>query len=193
VRNLFTYQSNPGPNSATQVRLSASAFEPTSGTPAGNVPSVLAITLNNGMAVTWNGQSDSGTVVTSGQYFIEVSAQDGTGGETEVTSQVMVLSENAHQGMGNITARPNVVNHTSPSGYTVWFVSDSGQSLTLSYKIYTVSGELAQGTTHGLAGTNSAPWNASGFASGLYFAVVDALNSDGGLVGRKTLKVAVVR
>jgi hypothetical protein len=193
VRNLYTYMGNPGPGSATKVQLSSEVFSPTSGTPVGTGPTDLRIMLNNGTTVVWNGESNSGAVVTSGQYFVEVDAQDGQGGDSVVTAQVMVLSENAHEGMGNITARPNVVNRSSPNGSTVWFVSDSAQSLTLSYKIYTVAGELVKGSTSGLPGTNSAQWDASGKASGLYFALVEAMNSQGGLVGHKSLKIVIDR
>jgi expansin (peptidoglycan-binding protein) len=191
VRSLYAYMSDSGSGtSATQVKLSGTTFEPTSGTPVGDIPTQLKITLNNGTSVWWNGQSDSGTVVTSGQYFIEVHVQDGQGGETVITEKVTVLSENATAGMGNITAGPNFVN--PGSGYNITFRSNSSQNLTLMYRIFDVAGELVQRPTCGPAGANTATWNASGLASGLYFAVVDALNSQGGLVGRQNLKMVVV-
>jgi hypothetical protein len=92
--------------------------------------------------------------------------------------------------MGNIVAKPNMVNRGT--GYTVTFGSDSTQSLTLVYRVFDMAGELVQSPTSGQAGSNTATWNASGVSSGLYFAVVDALNSQGGLVGRQNLKIAVI-
>jgi hypothetical protein len=192
VRNLLAYSSNPGISSATQVQLSGTTFEPTSGTPVGDIPTQLKITLNNGTSVWWNGQTDSGTVVTSGQYFIEVHEQDGQGGETVITEKVTVLSENATAGMGNITAGPNFVNRGTVTGYTVTFKSDSSQVLTLVYRVYDMAGELVQTATSGQAGANAAVWDASGVASGMYIAVVDALNAQGGLVGRQRLKIVVI-
>jgi len=191
VRNLYGYMSNPDPNMATQVTLSVTAFEPTSGTPSGNIPTDLKIMLNNGTTVVWNGQADSGTVVTSGQYYIEVYAVDGQGGETEITKKVTVLSDNAHQGMGNIVAEPNIVNPAT--GYTILIKSDSGQNLNLVYHVYNTAGELVhKPSPTDLTGPNTSTWDASGVASGLYFAVVDALNSQGGLAGRQNLKIIVI-
>jgi hypothetical protein len=63
----------------------------------------------------------------------------------------------------------------------------------LSYQIYDMAGELVKRSTVGSAGSDSAVWDASGVASGMYFAVVDALNSQGGLVGRQNLKIVVIR
>jgi uncharacterized repeat protein (TIGR01451 family) len=193
VRNLLAYSSNPGFSSATQVQLSGTTFEPTSGNPVGNIPAQLQISLNDGTSVWWNGQSDSGAVVTSGEYFIELHVQDGHGGETVITEKVTVVSENASQGMGTITAGPNVVNRGTGTGYTVTFKSDSDQVLTLIYRVYDMAGELVQSSVFGPAGTNLATWDASGVASGMYLAVVDALNVEGGLVGRKNLKIVVIR
>jgi len=157
------------------------------------VPNQLTITLNNGTAVVWNGLSDGGAVVTTGQYFIEIHSQDGQGGETELTEKVTVLSENAHQGMGSIVAEPNIVNRSSLNGYTIKFWSNSDQNLTLVYKVYSMAGELVHMSgPSDQVGMNTAQWDASGLASGLYFAVVDALNAQGGLVGRQNLKIAVI-
>jgi hypothetical protein len=46
--------------------------------------------------------------------------------------------------------------------------------------------------TPGNAGSSSANWDATGRASGLYFAVVEATNAQGGLIGYKILKIVVV-
>jgi|GEM_PF-562228 len=190
VRNLYGYMSNPDPNMATQVTLSVTAFEPTSGNPSGNIPTNLKIILNNGTTVVWNGQTDQGAVVTSGQYFVEVHAVNGQGGETEVTEKVTVLSDNAHQGMGNIVAEPNIVNPAT--GYSIQIKSDA-PGLNLVYHVYNTAGELVhKPSPTDLTGPSTSTWDASGVASGLYFAVVDALNSQGGLVGRQNLKIVVI-
>ena len=79
----------------------------------GNIPAQLTISLNNGTTIVWDGTGDNGTVVASGQYFIEVSEQDGQGAETILTAHVMVMSDTANAGMGTITARPNLMNPTT--------------------------------------------------------------------------------
>ncbi len=190
VKTLYVYSSNPVPGNSTQLVLSASGFEPTSGTPSGTVPTQLTISLGNGVTVVWDGTGDNGGVVPSGQYFIEASEQNGTGGQTQMTAQVMVLSDTANAGMGNVAAEPNVLNGST--GYQVRMVSDVG-GLTLSYRVYDTAGELVRGKVSGAAGMSEADWNAAGKASGLYFAIVEAANAQGGLIGRKTLKIVVVR
>ena len=121
--------------------------------------------------------------------FIELTVHSGTGGEITKTQKVMVLSENTSSGMGNITARPNLLSRQT--GYTVTFSSDSAQNPALSVKIFNMAGEkIWQGT--GQPGTNDVVWNASRVANGLYFAVVEALSPEGGLMGRKSLKLVVI-
>jgi len=190
VRNLYAYVANSGANTATQVQLSTNVFELNSTDTSGTIPNQVSIYLNNGTTVVWNGLTDSGAVVTTGQYYIEIHTQDGQGGETVITKKVTVLSENSHHELGSIVAEPNVVNPSS--GYSITFWSNSVPSLTLMYRIYDVAGELIQYPTYGPSGFGTARWNASGLASGLYFAVVDALNFQGGLVGRQNLKIVVV-
>ncbi len=192
VRNLYTYTSGPVANNNLQVSLSTTAFEPTSGEGSGNLPTQVTITLNNGTTEIWNGQADDGAIVPTGRYFVVVHSQDGLGGELVVTRLVTVMSENAEQGLGNLTALPNIVNASSPGGYNVTFTTHSSQTMTLTYRIYDIAGELVSSRITGPAGMNIAVWDASLVASGCYLAVVEALNLQGGWVGRKTLKVVVV-
>jgi uncharacterized repeat protein (TIGR01451 family) len=189
VKTLYVYSSNPVAGTASQLQLSASSIEPTSGPVTGNIPTQLTITLNNGMTIVWDGTSDKGGVVPSGQYFIEATEQTGTGGETVLTAHVMVVSESANAGMGNILAEPNVLN--GATGYGVTF-SSNVPGLTLDVRVYDTAGELVMRRTPGNAGSSSANWDATGRASGLYFAVVDAANAQGGLIGYKILKIVVV-
>jgi flagellar hook assembly protein FlgD len=189
VKNLYVYSSNPVPSNSTQLALSASGFEPTSGTPSGTVPTQLTISIGNGVTVVWDGTGDNGSVVQSGQYFIEASAQNGQGGEKVMTAQVMVLSDTANAGMGNVVAEPNLLNKAT--GYQVKFSSDV-PGLTLHYRVYDTAGELVRGTVPGDAGASAAVWNAARRASGLYFAFVEVTNAQGGLIGHKTLKIMVV-
>jgi flagellar hook assembly protein FlgD len=174
------------------VTLSTSEFQPTSGDTQGTIPNQLTITLNTGTTVVWNGQSDLGAIVPTGQYYVTVHIQDGKGGETIVTRQVTVMSQDASRGLGNLVAMPNIVKGSSSTGPIVTFKTDSAQSLTLAYQVYDMAGELVKRRSYGSTGFNFATWDISSLASGCYFAVVEALNAEGGLVGRKTLKVIVV-
>ncbi len=189
VKTLYVYSSNPVAGTASQLQLSASSIEPTSGPVTGNIPAQLTITLNNGTTVVWDGTGDNGGMVPSGQYFIEATEQTGNGGETVLTAHVLVMSDTANAGMGNILAEPNLLNGVM--GYGVTFTSNV-PGLTLDVRVYDTAGELVMHRTSGNAGSSSAQWDATGKASGLYFAVVDATNAEGGLIGYKILKIVVV-
>lgn len=183
------WSAGPAPNA--QLQLSTSSFEPTSGPPKGNLPTQVTLTIGGGTTVVWDGTADNGVIVPSGQYFIQVSSKDGEGGETVLSAHVMVLSDNPNAGLGNLTARPNLAN--PKSGYRIQFVSDSALSLTLEGRVYDAAGELVVGNLSGPAGSNLAFWDASGVASGLYFALLEARDPQGVLAGRKSLKIVVVR
>jgi uncharacterized repeat protein (TIGR01451 family) len=190
VKTLYVFTRNPVAGTASQLQLSASSIEPTSGPVTGNIPAQLTIGLNNGTTIVWDGTGDNGGVVPSGQYFIEASEQNGTGGETIMTAHVMVVSDTANTGMGNITAQPNLLNGVT--AYQVAF-SSSVPGLTLDYRVYDTAGELVRKKTFGDSmGSSSAHWDATGMASGLYFAVVEAANDQGGQIGYKILKIVIV-
>jgi hypothetical protein len=78
------------------------------------------------------------------------------------------------------------------TGYGVTFTSNV-PGLTLDYRVYDTAGELVMHRTSGAVGSSNATWDATGKASGLYFAVVEAANSQGGQIGYKILKIVVVR
>ena len=189
MKTLYVYSSNSVTGTASQLQLSASSIEPTSGPLTGNIPTQLTITLNNRMTIVWDGTSDNGGVVPSGQYFIEASEQ-------EWDRRGDRLDGPRHGGVGYGELRDGEY----PGG-TERFERGNGISgdlhlkcagLTLDYRIYDTAGELVLHRTPGNSGSSSAQWDAAGKASGLYFAVVDATNAQGGLIGYKILKIVVV-
>jgi hypothetical protein len=90
-----------------------------------------------------------------------------------------------------VTAQPNLLKLSSGVSRT-FFIARSISNVTLLVRIYTLDGELAA-KMQGGPGSNEASWNASGCASGLYFAVVDLLGPGGGVQGIQTVKVLVLR
>ncbi len=190
IRHLLTYLDDPGPAGVSNVQLSTSVFDPSPNSSSGNNGHV-SISFGAGMTVVWNGTDDQGAYVTSGQYFISVHTQDGQGGDSNVTLKVTVIETNDQNGVGTVTARPNLLNRASPS-YTTTFFSDSSLNLTLRVSVYDMAGELVQTPKMGLSGQNSVSWDASQVASGIYLAVVESLNAQGGTVKRSSLKVAVI-
>ena len=94
------------------------------------------------------------------------------------------------RGWANILAEPNILN--GATGYGVTFISNI-PGLTLDYRVYDTAGELVLHRTSGIEGSSSTLWDATGKASGIYFAVVEASAAQGGLIGYKILKIVVVR
>ncbi len=189
VRHLYAYTDNPGGSIVTSAQLSTNVIEPSNGVPGAGTPSQVTIILSNGTTVVWDGKSDTGTVVQNGQYFVEISSVDGHGGDTVIEQRISVIDGNANNGMGSVLAKPNVLD--SANSFSTVFEDTTSENLTLSVRIYTIAGELVT-VVNGAAGTNIAPWNATGLASGLYIAVVESLNSTGGIADQKVLKLIVV-
>ncbi len=190
VKHLYAYTDDPGQVGVASVNLSSTVIEPGLA-PSPGAPSQLTITLSNGTTMVWNGTSDDGSYVQSGQYLVEVHTVDGSGGETTVIKEVSVEDRNTASGMGVVTAWPNVLN-ASKGSMTTTFHTNSSLSLTLQVSIYTLAGELVQ-VNSGDAGTGLVSWDASHVASGVYLAVVELTNPNGGgLMGRQTLKLLVV-
>jgi len=186
VRHLYALLTDPGPNPLAGMTLSSGVIVPRQDGASGT-ESQLSIILADGTTVVWDGKNDRGSIVTSGQYFVEAHSNDGQGGDNLQTQRVTVMGTHADQGVGTVTARPNVLG----SGITQTLLkSDSALSLTLRARVYTTAGEWVA-SLEGNPGTNQAGWNIGGLASGVYIVVVDVLNSQGGLAGRQTLKVFV--
>ena len=188
VKNLYVYYDDPGQAGSVQaVQLSGSTIEP--GAQGNGTSNQLRITLSSGTTVTWDGTGNNGAYVQSGEYFIEIHTTNGNGSDTTVIKQVSVDDRFTGSGMGTVSAGPNLL---KPGSMVATFASNSSQALTMKVSIYTIAGELIEPVLTGDNVNNPPQWNASGKASGTYIAVVELRNSTGGLVGRKTLKIAVI-
>jgi hypothetical protein len=189
VKHLYLYTDDPGLPGTANIKLSTQTIEPGANL-GGGVPSQLTVTLSNGTTLVWDGTGDSGSYVTSGQYLVEVHTVDGTGGETTFSQPVGVLGGHSDNGVGNVTAWPNVLPANNGSMATT-FHSDSTLAETLEVSVYTLAGELVQAPRMGPAAQGWVDFDPSNLASGIYLAVVKLHDSNGGLLGRRTVKVLV--
>ncbi len=190
VKHLYSYVSNLGEASVSSISLSASTIDP-SAAGTGTVPSQLNILLSNGTTIIWDGTSDNGNFVQNGQYLVEVHSQNGTGPGAVMVKQVSVEDLNASAGAGVVTAWPNILK-TSNGPMVTTFHTNSSLNLTLNASIYTVAGELVH-VSNGSQGGNQVTWDATWLASGIYIAVVEELDSSGGVLSRQTVKLAIIR
>ena len=172
---------------ANGVNLSSETFSPSYQAGAG---STLTVTLSNGTTMVWDGRNDSGQIVPSGQYFLEVQSNDGQGGSSTVTKQVTVF----HHGL-NLEGTPVVVYPNPDSqrvnGTAIQFAGSPG--LSLKVNIYTIAGELVQEGITGAQGSGTATWDFAGktIASGLYLADIEITDSQGGFQ-RQVTKIVIV-
>ncbi len=185
VKHLFAYMDDPGNSLIKGFNLSASAIVPGSASPG--TPAKVQITSDLGTVLgTWDGRSDSGTVVTNGIYYVEITATDGAGGESVITKTVTVLQQGNRWAAGVVTAAPNRADSDHPD--IIFGTGTAG--LTLTVRIYDVAGEEVA-TFRGAAGSSQAQWSTGGTASGIYIAVVGLTDANGKWAGQQTLKLLV--
>ena len=87
VKHLYAYVDDPGKAAVIGVQLSTTVIKPSYNPVGGGVPAQLSITLSNGTTVMWEGRGDNGSIVQTGQYFIEVHSKDGVGGTQRLSNR----------------------------------------------------------------------------------------------------------
>jgi flagellar hook assembly protein FlgD len=174
------------------VKVSSGVIAPSYGTST-TTNNVLTVTLGSGRSFIWDGRGDNGSILSSGVYFLEVKTTGPTAGSQQTTLPVRVIN-NGQNGIDGVVLAPNPLNMNTTTAGRFLVTIDSAQVDSVKVKIYTLAGELVGSP---LMNDPNNPglvtWNlgGSGLASGTYIAVVE-LNSDGGVIGRRVLKVVVV-
>jgi flagellar hook assembly protein FlgD len=185
VRHIYGYVDDPDNLSSVNVDFSTSVLQPTDGAPAPGGANVVHITSSAGMDLQWDGRSDSGAIVTNGQYFIEVHYVDGRGSDTTQTHGIVVQS--ANEKGEQVYAMPNVLR----DGQTTATIGiESARIYTLRVQLYDVAGELIK-TVTGETGRNGATLDVKGLSSGLYIAVVELRDADGKFAARRITKLVI--
>ena len=188
MRHLYVYMDDPVPGGVLSMQLSTAVIKPSLES-QGGTPSEVAVILSNGTTMVWDGRSDTGIFVDSGQYFVEVHTVDGQGAQSTVVREVSVLDTDAGRGIERVMASPNLLNEAN--GYVATFKTKTAIPLTLKASIYTLAGELV-GSIQGRPGTSRVIWDASGVVSGIYLAVITQVDEHNGFVSRQVQKIAVV-
>jgi flagellar hook assembly protein FlgD len=184
VRHLYANLSNAGSTSSFNLQLSGTILNPGASATGSASLSAITISLGNGVAVSWDGRSDSGDWVSNGVYYLQVHASEGPGNET----QVRQITVEGNRPSNVFYAQPNLLK----AGQTTAVLKISSTApLTLGARIYDLAGELLK-TLQGQPGANQVAWNASGISSGVYLAQLEARDTNGMLVARQILKIEVV-
>ena len=191
VRHLYENVADAADSSIQSVQLSASVIDP-DGASSPGIPFATSIRVsipNDDFTVVWDGRVDGGSPATSGQYFVEATWTGGTEGGTQtITREIMVQNDGRGMVGGTVYAQPNILKGGRTS--TVFAVT-SPLSLTVKVRLYSMAGELLA-FFQGPLGSNQAPFNAAGLASGCYIASVE-LDDGSGPVARQTTHLVIER
>jgi flagellar hook assembly protein FlgD len=189
IRKLYGLLDDSSGTQMTDVSLSTNVIKPGSASSSTLSSSVqiLVMTSSGPVTLTWDGTSDAGKNVTSGEYQIEVHWDDGQGA-TNITRGILVMSAAGADGI--VIARPNVLGN---SGGTITTFDATGvlNAYTIKVSVYTMAGELMK-VIQGPTGTAMANWDADGSASGLYIAVAKVDNANGGTITVQRVKILVL-
>jgi flagellar hook assembly protein FlgD len=192
VRHLTSYVEDTGTFNIENVSLSASVLQPTSdATPVPGNTNYVTINLGNGETLTWDGTDDQGAIVTNGHYDVEIHYEDGTGGDQVITRGLLVESTGHTHPNDSVYAKPNLMNRRT--GFQTTLAVDSADTYTLQVKVYDMSGELLRNVGITPDGVNQVRADFTGEATGMYFAMVELINTEGGVAKRQALKIVVVR
>jgi hypothetical protein len=155
-------------------------------------PTALSIVLSTtagSVTLSWDGKNGSGREVDPGHYHLEARWEDGQGG-TQAFSQGLLVQDGGKPSPYKIEAYPNLL--SPANGHTAVFALSPSRGSTLSVKVHTLAGEKV-GSVEGPRGADSASWDASNLASGLYLASVEVHDDEGSLQEQRLLKIAVLR
>jgi uncharacterized repeat protein (TIGR01451 family) len=189
VKMLYSSVSNPFNAQMTNVILSSNVIRPGPGDSGS--PGSLTITVGTSgtpVTLTWDGTNNSSTIVTPGSYTIQVHWDNGQNDTGDISRTVLVAPTGGLY--GTVVAEPNVL---EPRATLTTTFNGTGvtNAWTLNVRIYTIAGQLVE-SIHGVSGTATAQWTASGIASGIYIAAVEVQNANGGVIERQTLRLLVL-
>jgi len=180
VRHLYSEVDDPT-RLVTQVMLSHDTIEPSYWAPEPGQVTETSIQLSNGVAVAWDGRSDSGVIVANGQYYVEIRSYDGSGGEIVVTREVAVYA--SATSYEKAVVAPNVLTAEHPVAHI-----GVTNPLRLRVGIYNVAGEKVT-TLYSDGPTGWVEWSALGAANGLYLARIELFDASGKILGVQTSKI----
>ena len=184
VRHLYATVAAATSQDLVNAQVSGDSIElgAASGT---SLPSVVTLSLADGVTLRWDGRSDNGNWVSDGQYFVEIHAVNGSINE----AQTYNVSVRGGGTSGAFFAQPNRLDSNQT---TTLFRVLVPTALTVQARVYDMAGERLA-TVVGQPGTNQVSWNSAGLASGLYLAELEARDGNGKIFGKQIVKVLVVR
>jgi hypothetical protein len=190
VRKLYTLVDTAMNSSMTNVALSGKYLQSSlvSGASQPATVQVLIQTTAGPVTLVWDGTNDKGSMVSSGEYQIEVHWNDGSGGTTDITRSIVVMAGGTVT--QSVIVKPNVLSPNTTMS-PVFDATAVPGAASLKVSIYTMAGELARPTMTG--GTTLTWSDATGLSSGLYIAVMEVRNAQGGVINVQRTKILILR
>jgi hypothetical protein len=192
VRTLYQEVQESNDSQMTSMNLSTNVFRPGSSPALGasNVQILVMASSSATVTLLWNGASDAGTMVTPGQYSIEVHWTNGQGSVADIKRQILVMAGSDEVGM--VVARPNELMMNKGINTTTFDGSKVANAVSLKVKVFTVTGELVAALSSP-PGIPMISWNATGLASGIYISSVQAFDGSDNMVHQQFVKVLMMR
>lgn len=192
VRTLYYLVDDPLGSNMTNVTLSSNVLQPSlslaNNSPgAPNLATILIQTSGTPVTLTWDGTNNDGSVVTPGEYTIQIHWNDGSGQTTDISRTILVVASATIT--GRVVAEPNELNQGNSWTTRIDISQVAANAASFKLRVYAISGELVY--SQQVNGTYF-NWNASGLASGLYIASVEVDNPAGGLVARQFVKILML-
>jgi uncharacterized repeat protein (TIGR01451 family) len=180
VRHLVETFSGPIDN-ITEARLTADVISPSNGTGVG--VATTAVMSGSALLGTWDGRNDQGSIVSNGQYYIEVKVVDGKGNHSTVQLAVAVL---ASRDGGKAIVRPNLLTPEKPIGTIDGGVVGGAVNV----KVFSLTGGYVE-SLNGVPGSGVVQLNSANLSSGMYLLMGQVKNADGTVGGNFRIKVMV--
>jgi hypothetical protein len=122
-------------------------------------------------------------MLSPGVYQVEVHWSDGKGGTTDITRGLVITPGSSAE---IVVARHNILKPTESVTFDVGGVTGAAG---MKVSVYSLAGELVKAPVTA-SGTMLA-WPATDLASGVYIAVVEVLNAQGGTIKVQRTKILV--
>jgi hypothetical protein len=185
--------SNPIGSTMTNISLSTSVLRPSLSalvSAPNQTPAQVKIFIEDSSApvtLVWDGSADNGNFVTPGEYQVQVHWTNGNGNSTNITRSLLVMPTNGAS--GKVLAKPNELDKDNGYSTRLDGAAVSGAS-SIKARVFTLAGELVKSLANSSA--SYVDWNAYGFASGLYIAVVEVDNANGEVLTHQRVKILLM-
>lgn len=175
------------------AKISSTVLSPSYNQP-GALGASVTIILGSGGSFSWDGQSDDGTLLSPGNYFLELKSVLPNSASQETTWTLVVLpASGSVSGTSRLWPNPVNLDQTQTAVFKLNVSSPMVDNVEI--RLYTLAGELLPiRLTNDEGMVSQVTWHLAGvnIASGMYIAVAE-LKQGNRVIGRQILRIAILR